>query len=235
MATYKGRAGQGGKRTSFRPRHLQSLAARETLKEVKLPRPATTRYPISLEDFRKLKETARQTIEGHQAAEGWRVNEGSSAATVAPSAAGPVAPPAAAAPALGVTFAGINATGWFPFDCTMAVGNNDVLLAVNSSVAIYDKTGGNPTQTTLTQWFSGAVPADATIFDPKALYDQYADRWVLLAAAHNNSQQAWFLISVSQTADPRGSRNYALDATVDGTTPTNNWGDYPALGLDDQA
>src|SRR5258708_637711 len=155
MATYKGRAGQGGKRTSFRPRHLQSLAARETLKEVKLPRPATTRYPISLEDFRKLKETARQPIEGHQAAQAARLTHDASAATVAPSAAEPVAPPAAAAPALAVNFARINATGWFPLDRTMSVGDNDVLLAVNSSVPIYDQTGGNPTQTTLTPSFSG--------------------------------------------------------------------------------
>jgi len=227
MATYQAYAGQGGKRSSFRPRHLQSLPPREAVPEIKLARPAKTRYPISLEDFRKLKDSAHRPIAGYQASQ--------AASLTNDAAAGVMAPPAAA-PTLGASFAGISATGWFPFDCTMAVGMNDLLLAVNSSVAIFDKTGGNPTQTTLTQWFSGAVPPDATIFDPKALYDQYADRWVLLAAAHNNNQQAWFLISVSQTADPRGNWwNYALDATVDGTTPTNNWGDYPSLGLDDQA
>ncbi len=76
------------------------------------------------------------------------------------------------------------------------------------------------------------------IFDPRALYDQHAARWVLVAAAlgPDDSHISLVLLSVSATDDPNGAwHNYALDAMLDGTEPTNNWGDYPALGVDDVA
>ena len=39
-----------------------------------------------------------------------------------------------------------------------------------------------------------------------------------------------------ELTDPLGpSRNYRSDAMLDGSTPTTNWADYPALGVDSQA
>ena len=75
------------------------------------------------------------------------------------------------------------------------------------------------------------------VFDPKLIYDAAADRFILVAAANNNANlQSWFLISVSQTGDPTGAWwSYALDATVEGSTKTNNWADYPGLGQDANA
>ena len=153
--------------------------------------------------------------------------------------AAPLAPGLApsAAPSGSTYFGGIPATGWLPPDCTMAVGPSHVLLSVNSSVAIYKKTGGAPAlQRTLTQWFSNVVQG-MTIFDPKAAYDQHAGRWVLLAVAVlQNPKRSRYLLSVSATDDPLGSwRNYSLDAMKDGSTATNNWADYPSLGLDNAA
>ena len=76
-----------------------------------------------------------------------------------------------------------------------------------------------------------------TIFDPKVLYDQHAGRWVLLAVAvKRNPRSSLFLLSISNSADPLGPwRNYRSDAMLDGSTPTTNWADYPALGVDSQA
>jgi hypothetical protein len=118
----------------------------------------------------------------------------------------------------------------------MAVGPDHVLLSVNSSVAIYTKAGAAALQRTLTQWFANVVQG-MTIFDPKALYDQHAGRWVLLAVAFTqNPNRSVFLLSVSATASPLGQwRNYVLNAMVDGAQTTNNWADYPALGVDSQA
>src|SRR5207247_1320390 len=119
----------------------------------------------------------------------------------------------AAAPTPSGNFAGIASTGWIPPDCTMATGPNHVLLSVNSSVAIHNKAGGGAVlQRTLTQWFANVVQG-LTIFDPKALYDQHAARWVLLAVAfRNNPNKSVFLLSVSATSDPLGQwRNYVLD------------------------
>jgi hypothetical protein len=71
------------------------------------------------------------------------------------------------------------------------------------------------------------------------LYDQHAGRWVLVAVALSNDttkKESWFLLSVSKTSDPTGGWfNYKLDATKDGTTATDNWADYPSVGLDNQA
>jgi hypothetical protein len=104
-------------------------------------------------------------------------------------------------------------------------------------MAIYNKTGGPPVlQRTLTQWFSNVVQG-ITIFDPKALYDQHSGRWVLLAVAVQNSpQKSLHLLSISNSSNPLGPwRNYTFNATLDGTTASNNWADYPALGVDNLA
>jgi hypothetical protein len=110
---------------------------------------------------------------------------------------------------------------------------------VNSSFSVYTKAGAlvlGPQ--TLSNWFSSVITS-AKIFDPKAIFDQHSNRWFLLAVALPSdpaSQQSFFLLSVSQTADPLGAWwNYKLDATLDGQTATTNWADYPSLGVDNTA
>jgi hypothetical protein len=222
-------------------------AASKAPAEVNVPRPGTTRYPIPREEVERLKESA---VTGRllaladttvaQDKPGKRPElamlAGGPGAAM-PAALAPTAAPAAA-PTPGVNFAGITFTGWTPPDCTLAVGPNHVLTSVNSSIAIYSRAGAPllPART-LTQWFASVATAGATIFDPKALYDQHARRWVLLAVAFTrNPNRSWFLLSVSKTADPLGGWwNYALDAAKDGATQTKNWADYPALGVDANA
>jgi hypothetical protein len=206
---------------------------------VKEPRPYTSRYPISNDAFESLKRgapkarLAKPTAEPVKDTRGKKVEMSGAIAAAAPE----FGLPPSQAPTSSSNFAGIAATGWIPPDCTMAVGPLHVLLSVNSSVAIHNKAGGAVVlQRTLTQWFSN-VAQGMTIFDPKAVYDQHANRWVLLAVAfQNNPNKSVHLLSVSNSADPLGPwRNYSLNAMVDGSHPTNNWADYPALGVDNQA
>src|SRR6185436_11030621 len=86
---------------------------------------------------------------------------------------------------------------------------------------------------TLTVWFNNVI-LGATIFDPKLLFDQHAGRWVLLAVAVSQvPKRSVYLLSVSTTSNPLGAwKNYSLNAMVDGANPTNNWADFPALGVD---
>ncbi len=207
--------------------------------ELNAPRPSGNRYPIPNAEFQALKEAAPKAKLPKPAAtlakDTGKKSELASMAAV-PVAEGPGLEPASA-PTTSTNFAGISATGWIPPDCTMAVGPSHVLVSVNSSLAIYNKTGGAALlQRTLTQWFANMVPG-FTIFDPKALYDQHAGRWVLLTAAfRNNPNKSVFLLSVSTTSNPLGPwRNYQFDAMVDGSTATNNWADFPQLGVDNQA
>ena len=200
------------------------------------PRPkTTTRYPISNESFEALKVAAPKARLAATSAVRSKDVKKRGAAPQAMQALAPGNEPAAV-PVASNNFAGISATGWLPPDCTMAVGPAHVLTSVNSSLAVYTKAGAPLLQRTLTQWFAN-VAQGMTIFDPKALFDQHAGRWVLLAVAITNSPKASLhLLSISTTSDPMGPwRNYRFDAMRNGNTLTNNWADFPALGVDNQA
>lgn len=210
------------------------------------PRPSPSRYPVDMKTFLALKGKVERS-KAKQAKPGTTVtpDKGKKGGQPTLPAAGAVmlagapmsAGPTAAAPVMLNSFPGIAATGWVPPDCTLAAGPSHVLVSVNATVAIYNKTGGAPLKRlTLTNWFQNVI-SGAKIFDPKALYDQHAGRWVLLAVALGpGSTDSFFLLSVSKTNDPLGGWfNYKIDAKKDGTTATNFWADYPGLGVDDKA
>jgi len=231
-------AGRAARGREWNP--AQPLARAPALPELNEPRPYTSRYPIPNEQFLALKEGAPKAklpkITAERSRDTPRKHEELSARAMAVAAPELGLEPVEA-PSGSTNFAGIPTTGWFPPDCTMAVGPQHVLLSVNSSMAIYNKAGGAAVlQRTLTQWFSNVVQG-MTIFDPKALYDQHAGRWVLLAVAvQRNPNNSLHLLSVSSSTDPLGPwRNYRFNAMLDGSTATTNWADYPALGVDNQA
>ena len=63
------------------------------------------------------------------------------------------------APTLSTNFAGISYTNLLPPDPNISVGPSHVLVMVNSSLAIYNKTGGAAVLTnTLANWFSNVSP-----------------------------------------------------------------------------
>jgi hypothetical protein len=214
------------------------MAAGE-LAEKREPRPYTTRYPIPDEQFADLKSSAATTRLARDADVARSADTGTKSELSAMAARMPSEEAAepSAAPSPSANFAGIAATGWLPPDCTMAAGPSHVLLSVNSSLAIHNKTGGSlVVQRTLTQWF-GTLADGLTVFDPKVLFDQHAGRWVVLAVAfRTNPNRSVFLLSVSASANPLGSwRNYTFDAMRDGATATSNWADFPGLGVDTHA
>jgi hypothetical protein len=133
-------------------------------------------------------------------------------------------------------FEGMRDTGWYPPDPVIAVGPNHVIQAVNSSFQITTKDGAALSTKSFASWWSAVVPG-VSPFDPKVLYDQHDDRWVLLTLAVNTSnRESWYLVSTSQTSDPTEPWcSWALDADLDGSTPSNNWADFPGLGLDEEA
>lgn len=229
-------AGRGTGGQEWDPSRLD-VAAAAPMQEVREPRPYTSRYPISNEQFEALKAAAPKTKLPKTTCPLVK-DSAKKKAEIGAMAAAALAPgfPPAAAPSGSANFAGITATGWLPPDCTLATGPDHLLLSVNSSVAIYSKAGASLLQRTLTQWFAN-VAQGLTIFDPKALFDQHAGRWVLLAVGVQKSpRRSVYLLSISNTANPLGPwRNYSLNAMVDGATPSSNWADFPGLGVDNQA
>jgi hypothetical protein len=154
-------------------------------------------------------------------------------------AAAPAAP-VAAPPTVNDLFEGIAHTVLDPPDPALAVGPDDVMTAVNAEFAVFSKTAPAAPLAPLsfTVLFGSVMPPNASfMFDPKLAYDHFARRWIAVVVAKRETPPgSWIMLAVSQTQDPRGAYfTWALDAALDGTTPTSNWADFPALGFDEQA
>jgi len=136
--------------------------------------------------------------------------------------------------ALNENFQGISQTNYAPPDPVIAVGTNNVLEAVNTSFAVFNKSGSKISQTDFAVFF-GSLANNVNLTDPKVIYDQYSQRFVMLLLGYNTSKSV-YLIAVSQTSDPTGSwYKYSSDASLDGSNSTTNGADYPGLGYDNEA
>ncbi len=97
-----------------------------------------------------------------------------------------------------------------PPDTHGAVGPNHLMVTLNSDVRIQDRSGN--ALSTVPLWaFWGRLSAGGPgeVFDPRVVYDPYADRWITTAVGRSLRS---LLVGVSQTGDPTGSWNlYRID------------------------
>lgn len=126
-----------------------------------------------------------------------------------------------------VSFEGIDYTGLVPPDPNGDVGPDHYVQTVNSSFAVWDKSGtllyGPVANTTIFTNFGGECETEFD-FDPIILYDHLADRWVITYVV--DGPPYFQCIAVSQTSDPTGSwHRYAYDWITD------KFNDYPKLGV----
>jgi len=130
----------------------------------------------------------------------------------------------------GAQFAGQTMNGWYPPDADIAVGPSHIVQVVNSSFAIYTKTGTKQLEQTFQTLFNGVAVA-TTLFDPKIIYDRFNDRYVMVVLEKGaNPQISKILIAISDDGDPNGTwYRYRLEAklTVGGV---DCWLDYPGFG-----
>lgn len=141
-------------------------------------------------------------------------------------------------PIKGKDFAGFGDTGWFPPDGGIAAGPYQVVEVVNSSVNVYDKNGNLLSSQSLNNLFANlGTPGSDFLYDPSIYYDQLTGLFWLQATSQNTSpQRSNYLLAVSATSDvTNGWYIFAMDATVDGSTSTGNWCDYPHMGMDADA
>ncbi len=141
-------------------------------------------------------------------------------------------------PIKGKDFAGFGDTGWFPPDGGIAAGPYQVVEVVNSSINVYDKNGNLLSSQTLNNFFANlGTPGSDFLYDPSIYYDQLTGLfWVLATSQNTSPQRSNYLLAVSASSDvTQGFYIYAFDATVDGSSATNNWCDYPHLGMDADA
>lgn len=150
------------------------------------------------------------------------------------------------APSLGSLFEGFGfednntlAGSYFiPPDPIGVAGLDHVVAVGNVLIEWRDKSGANLTRQSLQSFFGAATAT----FDPKVIYDQHAQRFVVITLERDfNLSQSRILVAVSQTADPNLGWNFitinsklnffnpAVGATAD------HWADYPGLAIDDGA
>ena len=249
-------AGAGGVQLAGVSRALSDLTPADNVMiptRVAKPSWMRTRFPVSVQEYRALNEQAQQPDPATLSADDDTVTQDASVqvaqethdeadeyADVPERSEHAVreAGPDAAAPSTVTSFEATPQTSFRPPDCTLAVGPQDVLVAVNVDLAGYRKDGSLrfrwPSMTAL---FSPVLPAGAGLFDPKLAYDHYAQRWIAVVAARRGTPAgSWLMLAVSQGSDPAaGWWVWALDASVDGSNASNNWADYPMLGFDTQA
>ncbi|MGE0130105.1 MAG: hypothetical protein AB7U82_18630 [Blastocatellales bacterium] len=133
-------------------------------------------------------------------------------------------------------FAGLDDTSWTPPNSQIAAGPAYLLIAVNTALAIFDKTGRQILRVNLADLFSQLVQ-DAIIFNPRVVYDQFRDGWIIAACARSvDERHSWFLLAYSTGANPLGEWfTWALDASFDGKIRTGHWADDIGLSVDNHS
>jgi PASTA domain-containing protein len=138
-------------------------------------------------------------------------------------------PAAAPSPALATSFKALDDNGLFvPPDTEGAPGLDKLLVTVNGTVQIQNKSDGSVVSATTLDSFFGAIPGAGIVFDPHVMFDPYASRWIVVAVSNADSSAADVLLAVSQTSDPAGSWN---EYSVDVDAMNRVWGDYPTVGF----
>lgn len=140
----------------------------------------------------------------------------------------PAAPPPAA-PSQGGFIAGQHDNTSIPPDTSGAVGPTHVMTALNNDVMIHDRTGVLVSKTTL-NLFWRALGFAGNAFDPKLVYDPFAQRFIFVTMQNAESPDSRLLIAVSRTSDPRGLW-FPAAIPVDAAAQGNVWLDYPSLGF----
>jgi len=131
-------------------------------------------------------------------------------------------------------FFGVASTGWTPPDPHLAVGPEHVVVMTNGAIAFFTKEG---TQTFIDEiedsyGFWGGQGATNFVFDPEVIYDPHAGRFMAMANERGTSSDSYFLLAVSDDADPNGTwYKYRINATPHcGSTI-----DSPNIAVDGQA
>lgn len=115
-----------------------------------------------------------------------------------------------------------------PPDTQGAVGPNHLLVALNSQVRIQSRTGESLSTVTLYRFWTNLADGVLNTFDPRALYDAQAERWILVTGANSQKTNSLLLVAVSETSDPTGNW---FGLGLPGDSSGVHWADFPVVGL----
>ena len=118
-----------------------------------------------------------------------------------------------------------------PPDGAIAAGPQHLVEAVNSSIAVFTKTGTRLAETPFDTFFQ--LPTVEFSTDPRAHYDQQTGRWLVLAlSASQDLTISRLRVAFSQTGDPLGTWcKLSFDMTLVDGTRQPIFADFPGLGV----
>ncbi|MCB9258586.1 MAG: hypothetical protein H6612_04460 [Ignavibacteriales bacterium] len=121
-----------------------------------------------------------------------------------------------------------------------AIGPNHLVSVTNTSIAWFYKNGANEHNSSLSSFFSILSPLTST-FDPKVIYDQYDNRFVVVTLERTTipSNTSKIFLAVSQTDDPNdGWYFYSINSLIQidiGNGLEDFWADYPGFAVGENA
>lgn len=137
--------------------------------------------------------------------------------------------PKAVVPVIGANFEANWSVVGTPPDNSMAISNAGRIVSVNNDEIVYLNTAGQILQFLSWPDFVNDASLNASLYDPKVLYDSQADRFVLVLLHGSTASTSKVILCFSQTNNPQdGWWKYYLTGN-----PLNNncWFDYPGLGV----
>lgn len=114
-----------------------------------------------------------------------------------------------------------------PPDVNGVAGLNHLMVTLNTQVRIQDRQGHNLMTTSLSNFWH-SMPNSGGTFDPKILYDPYANRWIMVTPSGSNSTDTRLYVGVSTTSNPLGDWNMFW---IDPDPQNQTWFDYPSMGF----
>jgi hypothetical protein len=129
---------------------------------------------------------------------------------------------------------------FIPPDPHAAAGPNHVASAVNVTLRFFQKDGTQTFNSSFRNFFSALSPTTFT-YDPKVLYDQYADRWVIVdleqtdVGAGDPADTSRIFLAVSDDSDPNGTWYMTAINAITNIGGADRWADYPGFGVDEEA
>jgi hypothetical protein len=112
---------------------------------------------------------------------------------------------------------------------------NHVVNVVNVTIEWFTKAGVQQYQQSLQTFFAPLAPTTFT-FDPKVIYDQYNNRFIVITLEKTTTPDtSRILVAVSDDGDPNGTWYFQMINSIVNITPLNYWADYPGLAIDSNA
>ncbi|MGE0002280.1 MAG: hypothetical protein AB7F50_08980 [Fimbriimonadaceae bacterium] len=131
----------------------------------------------------------------------------------------------------GAKFPGISFSGLVPPDPSIGVGPAHIVQVVNTEIAFFTKGGTPEFQQSLdgNGFFAGVAETDF-VFDPRAVYDQGAKRFIVIALEQRDfPPNSAVLLAVSDDSNPHGTWYKYRIPTVINRGGQLYWWDYPTL------